>query len=332
MSGPSGRGLWWLWGFLGSTLWTGCGEEPPKRLVSEPGIRDGSGAVEVPVDAVVLDEGREPLQPSAWTVADLVSPSLDVLETRQGRELMGALNTLASPCSPCWDGGLSYASCIREAPSECLALHQRLLDRGVGLATGGAQTRTIYNSLRYDDAWFAVPWEELTQAASGWGSDDAPIRVVFVIDLQSPFCARISDSWQQLLERGGENLAVRILYWSEDRHPRSRPAALAAEAAAAQGKQWAYTRLLLSRYQHLQDSDLLVAASELGLVSEDFERIRRAPATAERLDAQRVLAERLGVRSAPTLFVDGFRQRGARPHPQLASILERAMVDRAVTP
>jgi predicted DsbA family dithiol-disulfide isomerase len=286
----------------------------------------------VDVNDVVLEEGRIPLHPTAYKIEHLDWPQVAALTDSQSDALMGALNQLTGPCSPCWEQGKSYVTCLRDRPEICEGVQARLLERGAHLAAAGARTDAIRSALQYDDAWFPIDWQDLGAIAAGWGPSDAAVRVVLVVDLQSPFCAQTADSWQKLLELGGDNVAVRILYWSEKRHLRSRPAALAAEAAAAQGQQWAYTRLLLSRYHHLEDSDLMVAAAELGLDAEAFERVRSDLETGQRLNAQQALAEELGVRSAPTVFVDGFRQRGARPYTQLSSLMVRALADQGLSP
>lgn len=312
----------------------GCsGEpEPPPVLTSTPGPRSGPGRAEIDVNDVKLEGGRTPLHPTAYDLEHLDWPAVATLTPAQGAELMEALNQLTAPCPPCWESGQSYATCLRERPAGCEGVLGQLLDRGVRLATAGASTPAIRTALDYDDTWVDVPWDRLGAQATGWGPDTAAVRVVLVVDLQSPFCARVSDAWDALLTTAGDDLAVRVLYWSEERHERSRPAALAAEAAAAQGQQWPYSRLLLSRYHHLEDTDLLAAATQLGLDLEAFERVRADPATAARVDAQRDLAVSMGVRSAPAVFVDGFRQRGARPAPQLTSLLARAVADGAAQP
>jgi hypothetical protein len=302
-------------------------DEPAPVLTSTPAGESGPGHADVDVLDVKLEGGRSPLHPTAWTLESLGWPQLESLTRGQGAELMGALNQVGAPCDSCWQQGWSYSTCLKERPAACVDVLGQLLDRGVRLSAAGTRTAGLRDALTYDDAWVDVDWDALSQIASGWGPDDAPVRIVLIVDLQSPFCARVSDSWQALLDQGGDQVAVRVLYWTEERHERSAPAALAGEAAAAQGQQWAFTRLLLSRYQHLEDSDLLVAAAELGLDAAAFDLARAAPETAERLAAQRALAETWGVRTAPTSFVDGFRLRGARPHPQLASLLARALSD-----
>ncbi len=298
-------------------------------LTSRPSGQQSSGVKQVSATEVTLEGGRAPLHPTAWTAEHLGWPQLDTLSDPQAGALMGALNQLGAPCDPCWQLGQSYSTCLRERPEACVGVLGTLLDRGVRLAAAGSQTADIRAALTYDDVWVDLDRPGLDAVASGWGPAEAPVALVLVVDLQSPFCARVSDSWQTLLDVGADDLRVRVLYWTEERHPRSGPAALAAEAAAAQGRQWDYTRRLLSDYHHLEDTDLVAAATELGLDLAAFDQVRRDPATAERLAAQRAFAEALGVRTAPTAFVQGFRQRGARPHAQLASLYERARSDRA---
>jgi protein-disulfide isomerase len=89
-------------------------------------------------------------------------------------------------------------------------------------------------------------------------------------------------------------------------HPNALPAALAAEAAAAQGRFWEMHDLLFHRQKALQDDDLRGYAGELGLDAERFDADRAGDGALARVrrDAAPAAASGL-VRGTPTLFIDG---------------------------
>ena len=92
-------------------------------------------------------------------------------------------------------------------------------------------------------------------------------------------------------------------------HPRAAVLALAAEAAAAQGRFWALTRELLSSRHH-DPAELSAAMVRAGLDPARTLAAIRAGTGAERIVADTASALASGVVSTPTLFIDGERYRG----------------------
>jgi protein-disulfide isomerase len=88
-----------------------------------------------------------------------------------------------------------------------------------------------------------------------------------------PFCGRAEKSLATVLSR----LAADVRYvWRHrlpsDVHPAAWRAALASEAAAAQGAFWELHDALLERREVLEQLDLVALASSLGLDSDRFRR------------------------------------------------------------
>lgn len=68
---------------------------------------------------------------------------------------------------------------------------------------------------------------------------------------------------------------------------------------------------LFEHQQALSDADLRRYAADLGLDLEPFERGRRSPAVAERIERDLATGERSGVEGTPTFFVNGPRHDGS---------------------
>jgi protein-disulfide isomerase len=129
--------------------------------------------------------------------------------------------------------------------------------------------------------------------------------VVVYADFECPYCAALE---LQLSE-----LALRVVFRHfpvRSSHPRSWPAARAAEAAAAQGRFWEFHDALFADQGRLEDPHLWARAEHLGLDLERFERDRRSEAVEERIAADFRSGLRAGVATTPTLFVDGVRHSG----------------------
>jgi hypothetical protein len=92
-------------------------------------------------------------------------------------------------------------------------------------------------------------------------------------------------------------------------HPRAAVLALAAEAAAAQGRFWAMTRELLSARHH-DPADLSAAMVRAGLDPVRTVGAMRAGTGADRIVADTASALASGVVFTPALFIDGERYRG----------------------
>jgi 2-hydroxychromene-2-carboxylate isomerase len=92
-------------------------------------------------------------------------------------------------------------------------------------------------------------------------------------------------------------------------HPRAAVLALAAEAAAAQGRFWAMTRELLSARHH-DPADLSAAMVRAGLDPARTLSAMRTGTGADRIVADTASALASGVVFTPALFIDGQRYRG----------------------
>ena len=103
-------------------------------------------------------------------------------------------------------------------------------------------------------------------------------------------------------------------------HPSALAAAVAAEAAALQGRFWEMSEVLFRRQRALADQNLRAYASDLALdvARFDADRAGRAVLARVRRDVDSALASRQ-VRGTPTLFVDGVLHRGGS---DAASLLE----------
>ena len=103
------------------------------------------------------------------------------------------------------------------------------------------------------------------------GNEDAEITIVEYSDFECPFCARFHDTMNQVVAQYGDD--VRWVYRHfplESIHPRARPAAIASECAADQGKFWEYGDTLIANQQALTDADLRQYAANLGLNTSQF--------------------------------------------------------------
>ncbi len=142
------------------------------------------------------------------------------------------------------------------------------------------------------------------------GAVDAPVTVVEYGDYECPYCAAAAPVLQRLVEESGGR--VRLVFRNfplADRHPYALTAALAAEAAGAQGAFWPMHDLLFRKQDRLTDAALRAYAESLGL---DGDRVVGEPAQqfGDRVESDFAEGLAAGVEGTPTLFIDGVRYAG----------------------
>ncbi len=172
------------------------------------------------------------------------------------------------------------------------------------------------------------------------GPATAKVTLVVFCDFQSPYCARATERLSAVQREYKDT--VRLQYRHNPLttlYPLSQLAAEASAAAAEQGQFWRYHDLLFSRRDATPDRATLEGyAKELGL---DLERFRDA-LDSERarlvVDADSILAGKLGVRGAPVVFVNGRPLRGLTELAQLEKLIDEesagaeALLDNGVAP
>jgi protein-disulfide isomerase len=138
-----------------------------------------------------------------------------------------------------------------------------------------------------------------------YGDPDAPVTVVEYGDFECPYCAAAAPVLRQLVDQSAGR--VRLIFRNfplADTHPHALTAALAAEAAGAQGAYWPMHDLLFARQDRLGDADLAAYAEELGI---DGSAVvgPAAQAFGDKIEADFDAGLDEGVSGTPTLIIDG---------------------------
>ena len=170
----------------------------------------------------------------------------------------------------------------------------------------------------------------LTRPVSGQdhhrGPLDAPAQLVEYGDFQCPFCAQALPGVKRVLSLYEDRVLFVFRHFPlVSQHVRAWPAALAAEAAGAQGRFWPMHDHLLSHQHELSDGELRTHARALGLDLGSYERDLHDPAIAERVRVEALSGLHSGVLGTPTFFVNGRRLEGGFREEELASAIELAI-------
>lgn len=153
------------------------------------------------------------------------------------------------------------------------------------------------------------------------GAADAPVTVVEYGDYECPYCAAARPVLGTLVDEGRIRLAFRNFPLA-DVHPYALTAALAAEAAAAQGRFWEMHDRLFASQRRLRDVDLARYAAGLGLPPGSVVGDAAQP-YGDKVEADFRSGVDSGVRGTPTVFLDGRPYAGPVEVAALRSALRR---------
>jgi protein-disulfide isomerase len=201
------------------------------------------------------------------------------------------------------------AQCVIEK-RDCLSClpAATVVAKAVREGLAAEQVRDLYKA-RFDPA--SAPKAIPLDGSPTRGPSDAPVTLVEFADFECPFCRHIAPELDKLWTSRSTSIRFVFKFMPLAVHAHGEIAARAAVAAQAQGKFWEMHHALFADGSQLEQSDLESAARAVGLDVERFRVEMRSPATEARLKADRKLADDLGVKGTPTLFING-RQYDAR--------------------
>jgi protein-disulfide isomerase len=157
------------------------------------------------------------------------------------------------------------------------------------------------------------------------GPETAKVTIVLFSDFQCPFCARMEPTLKKLEAEWPGQLRVVWKHQPLPFHAHAIPAALAAEAARAQGKFWPMHDKLFANQKDLAAAPFAQWARELGLDVARFERDLAAASARARIEEDQRLAARSGAQGTPTSFLNCRRLVGALPLESFRAAVEEEL-------
>jgi protein-disulfide isomerase len=138
------------------------------------------------------------------------------------------------------------------------------------------------------------------------GGQHAAVTIVEYGDFECPNCKQAAPAVKLILQHfsGRVRLAWRH-FPLEEVHPHALHAALASEAAAAQGRFWPMHDLLFANQSHLELQQLRRYAERLELDMARYDAEMKEEHHLQRVREQIEDGKKAGVRSTPTFLVNG---------------------------
>jgi len=163
------------------------------------------------------------------------------------------------------------------------------------------------------------------------GNPEAPVTLEEFGDFECSSCANLATFLDQLIKEYHPRVRLIFRNFPFPMHQFARDAALTAEAAGLQGRYWEMHDMLFREqpvWSSASDAGMLfdTYAETLGLDLNQFRKDVKSDKVRERIDSDQARARSLGVKTAPTLFVD---KREMGPNDRTPEGLRR-LVDEAV--
>ncbi len=178
-------------------------------------------------------------------------------------------------------------------------------------------------------------WREYAVGGHTMGPKDAPVTVVTFSDFQCPACRMLADSLRVLHRKHPKTFRVVYRHFPLPNHRFALEAARASECAAEQGRFQQFHDALYAEQAQIGATSWRSFASKSGVPDlSSFEGCIQQVALPPSLVRDTVAAGRLGVRSTPTLLINGARIEGALPLTALERYILRELrrVERSRAP
>ncbi|MDP9149533.1 MAG: thioredoxin domain-containing protein [Myxococcota bacterium] len=246
---------------------------------------------------------------AASPTGDLELPGVDTRDftPREKHEFTQYVTTLSWPCASATarsdaSAAPSVAQCVTEKRrcNSCLEAAQ-LIAKAVRDGLGPSQVGELYRE-RFDLASLRrIPLE----GSPSRGPEDAPVVIVEFADFECPYCQKLAPQLDELWEKRKGSVRFVYKFLPLPMHPNGELAARAAIAAHMQGKFWEMHGKLFANGLHLEATDLEGYAKAIGLDLDHFRVDMRSLEAGERLGSDKKLADVLGIKGTPTIFIDG---------------------------
>lgn len=145
-------------------------------------------------------------------------------------------------------------------------------------------------------------------------------------DYQCSFCQEFSSAVDELRQAFPDKVREVWKDFPLPEHPQARPAALAGQCAAQQGKFWEFHDALFRGSGTLDGAAIVAAADAVGLDRATFTACQQSRAAATIVDRSIREGQALDITSVPTFFLDGQQYSEAFTYDELVALVEAVPV------
>jgi protein-disulfide isomerase len=157
------------------------------------------------------------------------------------------------------------------------------------------------------------------------GGKNASVTIIEFSDYECPFCKRAESVVDEVMSAYGDKIKVVFRDFPLPFHANARPAAEAANCAAAQGKFWEYHAKLFANQAALTPDKLNAYAGEIGLDQAKFSECLAQKPHAAAIDKDIEDGQKVGVSGTPAFFINGRMLSGAQPFEKFKELIDEEL-------
>jgi protein-disulfide isomerase len=249
----------------------------------------------------VRTRSRQELAPPPADQMIRTAPGVDLsrLSETQQSTYFTMINTEPSAC----EKPHSLATSLRDDP-ECrnsMLVAQYIADR---LASGATPSDIKLDIDAVVDA--LTPREIPVEGRPTYGNENAPVTVVVFADFECPHCKAEAPVLRKAVQNYRGEAKLVFKHFPLNMHDRAKAAAVAAEAAHAQGKFWEMHDLIFDHQEQLEDEDLERYATQIrGLDVDKWRADYESEAAELAVTKDRAIGEALDIQGTPAVYING---------------------------
>ncbi|MFI6095240.1 DsbA family protein [Lentzea sp. NPDC051213] len=162
-------------------------------------------------------------------------------------------------------------------------------------------------------------------------SADGKVTVVEYLDMECPSCRAAYPGVEKLKSEYGDRVTFTVKHFPIPSHRNAELAAVAVEAAGAQGKRDEMFKVMFESQQEWggqqtsQRAVFVGFAQQLGLDTAKFESGLDDAALRERVLNERAEGSKLGVQGTPSFFINGEKFTGAPSYDKLKAAIDQEL-------
>jgi len=195
----------------------------------------------------------------------------------------------------------------------------------IGKEYSGAKSLAQLTTLVKADAGRRIALSEIADAAMSKGPADAPVRIEFFADLESPVSRSANYILEELMAKYPAQVRLQFRNFPLSFHPQAALVPDAAMTAAREGHFWEIANYVFDHQDSVREQDLIAYAGRLGLDQVKFAETVQKRRYTPRVDADLADGFQRGVRGSPVIFVNGRRIGGVPSLPALTEYVEAAL-------
>jgi len=171
-------------------------------------------------------------------------------------------------------------------------------------------------------------WQIVSDFGTTIGPISAPVRIVEFLDYECLFCRRFHSTLDSIHIKYPKQVAIVYRNLPLNYHHEAYLSAMAAECAAQQSKFEIYQDLLFQNLDALSNGTTdRIAIAETAQISDlgSFQECMIDGEIKQKINADTMLAGKLGIHSIPTLFVNGAMYSGLMTFSELDAIVQKEL-------